>query len=174
MLKFTGASRFNFLIESMWDLSNSLSACNHATKLHVVRGAPQTVLPVLWKAWNITHLIFEKDTAGYGAIRDAEIRVLAANTGINVTDVLGHTLYDPVAIVNAHGGKATMSATAWHAVCLPHSNPSYGILNNRGRRRKNCQNRRDPFPLPINSRHPEIHLSQISRGLITQSIAPSI
>lgn len=102
----------------MRDLSNSLSTRNNNTKLHVVRGAPQTVLPVLWKSWGITHLIFEKDTAGYGAVRDAEIKNLATTAGINVIDILGHTLYDPEAIVKANGGKATMSATAWHAVRL--------------------------------------------------------
>ncbi|KAF7972152.1 hypothetical protein HWV62_11133 [Athelia sp. TMB] len=73
------------------------------------------MLPTLWKAWKITHLVFEKDTAGYSAIRDKQIKDLATEAKIEVLEVLGHTLYDPEAVVKAHGGKATMSAAAWHS-----------------------------------------------------------
>jgi len=100
----------------MHDLSTALSACNSKTKLHVVRGAPQVVLPYLFKEWNISHLVYEKDTAGYAAIRDCRINELASQAGIEVLSILGHTLYDPELVVKANGGKATMSLASWHAV----------------------------------------------------------
>lgn len=52
-------NRFNFLIESMNDLSRSLTRLNNESKLLVVRGSPYTLLPELWKTWGITHLVYE-------------------------------------------------------------------------------------------------------------------
>lgn len=100
----------------MHDLSTALSACNPMTKLHVVRGAPRVVLPYLFKEWGISHLVYEKDTAGYAAIRDRQITELASQAGVKVLSVLGHTLYDPELVVKENGGKATMSLASWHAV----------------------------------------------------------
>lgn len=103
----------------MQDLSNSLTDRNPKTKLHVLRGSPQSVLPILFKEWRISHLVYEKDTAEYAAVRDRQINALASHAGIKVFGVLGHTLYDPEAAVKANGGKATMSLSSWRAVRAP-------------------------------------------------------
>ncbi|KAN0085951.1 hypothetical protein V8E55_007085 [Tylopilus felleus] len=58
----------------MHGLSRSLSARNLKTKLQVVRGPPQTVVPALCSAWHITHLVFDKDNAAYAAVRDAVVK----------------------------------------------------------------------------------------------------
>ncbi|KAH7926248.1 hypothetical protein BV22DRAFT_1104439 [Leucogyrophana mollusca] len=108
-----GVNRLSFLLEGMQDLSLSLTACNPKTKLHVVRGPPQTVVPALCKAWNITHLVYEKDTAGYAAVRDAEVKASVTKAGVQVVDVLGHSLYDPQAIVDQNKGNPTMSISSW-------------------------------------------------------------
>ncbi|KAG8216499.1 hypothetical protein J3R82DRAFT_6614 [Butyriboletus roseoflavus] len=50
----------SFLLESMHDLSRTLSACNPKTKLHIIRGPPQTMVPALCPAWRIVHLVFEE------------------------------------------------------------------------------------------------------------------
>jgi cryptochrome len=44
----------------MSDLSSSLTELNPKQKLLVLRGSPEKVLPVVWKEWGITHLVFEK------------------------------------------------------------------------------------------------------------------
>ncbi|KAH7915052.1 FAD binding domain of DNA photolyase-domain-containing protein [Hygrophoropsis aurantiaca] len=119
-----GVNRCNFLLESIENLSFSLTACNPKAKLHVVRGPPQTVIPALCKAWNITHLVYEKDTAGYAAVRDAEIKAYVLKEGIEVIDILGHTLYDPQAIIELNGGKPTMSISSWSAAAKKLSSPS--------------------------------------------------
>lgn len=100
----------------MNELSNSLTTRNPKAKLLVVRGSPQTMLPLLFKEWGITHLVYEKDTSGYAARRDHQINTLASQAEIKVLAVLGHTLYDPEAVVKANGGKPTMSLTSWRAV----------------------------------------------------------
>ncbi|KAL8933139.1 MAG: hypothetical protein Q9211_005939, partial [Gyalolechia sp. 1 TL-2023] len=80
--------------------------------LFVIREAPQTVLSKLFKAWNITHLVFERDTDPYAKQRDAKVMELAREAGVQVVATRhGRTLYDPDELVKANGGKPTMSIT---------------------------------------------------------------
>lgn len=44
----------------MQDVSDGLKRVNEKQKLHVLRGSPEEVLPVVWKDWGITHMVFEK------------------------------------------------------------------------------------------------------------------
>lgn len=69
------------------------------------------MLPKLFKAWKISHLVFEKDTDAYGRDRDEEIKKLAKEAGVEVLAIPGRTLWDSDEIVKHNGGKPTMSAT---------------------------------------------------------------
>jgi deoxyribodipyrimidine photolyase len=60
ILQYLNVNRWNFLLESMSDLSSSLTELNPKQKLLVLRGSPEKVSPVVWKEWGITHLVFEK------------------------------------------------------------------------------------------------------------------
>ena len=93
------------------DLSASITKLNNKSKLFVVREAPQTVLIKLFKAWKITHLVFEKDTDAYARDRDKSVMKQAQEMGIEVIVKMGRTLYDPDELVKANGGKPTMSIT---------------------------------------------------------------
>jgi len=84
---------------------------NKKSKLFVVREAPQTVLSKLFKAWKITHLVFEKDTDAYARERDEDVKKQAEEAGVEVIVKMGRTLYDPDELVQANGGKPTMSIT---------------------------------------------------------------
>ncbi|CAE7232020.1 unnamed protein product [Rhizoctonia solani] len=108
-----GVNRFNFLIESMNDLSRSLTKLNDKSKLLVVRGSPYSVLPKLFRDWKITHLVYEIDTGGYAQERDKRVRELAARSKVEVMEVLGHSLYHPAEILEKNGGKATTTITQW-------------------------------------------------------------
>ena len=44
----------------MQDVSDRLKRVNDKQRLHVLRGSPEKVLPVVWKDWGITHMVFEK------------------------------------------------------------------------------------------------------------------
>jgi deoxyribodipyrimidine photolyase len=59
-----GVNRWQFLLESMQDVSDSLKRVNEKQRLHVLRGSPEEVLPVVWKDWGITHMVFEKVSSG--------------------------------------------------------------------------------------------------------------
>ena len=91
------------------DLSAFISKLNSKSKLHVIREAPQTLLPKLFKAWKVSHLVFEKDTDAYARERDAEVMKLAKEAGVEVIVKMGRTLYDPDELVKNNGGKPTMS-----------------------------------------------------------------
>lgn len=93
------------------DLSASITKLNSKSKLFVVREAPQTVLVKLFRAWKISHLVFEKDTDAYARSRDKEVMEIAKEEGVKVITKVGRTLYDPDELVKANGGKPTMSIT---------------------------------------------------------------
>jgi len=79
--------------------------------LLVVREAPQTLFPKLFKAWRISHLVFEKDTDAYARERDEKVMQLAREAGVEVVVRYGRTLWDSDELVRANGGKPTMSIT---------------------------------------------------------------
>jgi cryptochrome len=74
-----------------------------------MREAPQTLFQKLFKAWKMTHLVFEKDTDPYARDRDAAVMEAANEAGVEVVVRYGRTLWDPDELVNKNGGKPTMS-----------------------------------------------------------------
>lgn len=104
-----GVNRWQFLIDCQNDVSNSITKTNKNSKLLVVREAPQTLFPKLFKAWRITHLVFEKDTDAYARERDEQVREIANEMGIQVIVKTGRTLYDSDVLVETNHGKPTMS-----------------------------------------------------------------
>lgn len=91
------------------DLCKSITRLNSKSKLFVLREAPQTLFPKLFKAWNVTHLVFEKDTDPYARERDDVVAKAAHEAGVQVVIRSGRTLWDSDDIVASHGGKPTMS-----------------------------------------------------------------
>ena len=104
-----GSNRWQFLLDCQNDLSNSITKLNPKSKLFLIREAPQTLLPKLFKAWKVSHLVFEKDTDAYGRSRDTEVMKLAKEAGVEVVVKTGRTLYDSDELVKKNGGKPTMS-----------------------------------------------------------------
>jgi cryptochrome len=112
----------------MGDVSKSLTSLNKNSKLLVVRGSSISVLPSLFEQWKISHLVFEKDTAGYAAARDAKVKDAASKANVEVLEILGHTLYDPELVVKANGGKGPTSLSVWNKVRPPPVNASTGAV----------------------------------------------
>lgn len=110
-----GSNRFQFLLDCMNDVSSSITKLNKKQKLHVVREGAVTVLPKLFKKWEISHLVFEKDTDAYAKDRDAIVMEEAKKAGVEVIVKMGRTLWDPDEIVKANGGKPTMSMSQLRA-----------------------------------------------------------
>jgi cryptochrome len=104
-----GSNRWQYLIDCQNDLSQSITKLNQRSKLFLIREAPQTLFPKLFKAWNITHLVFEKDTDAYARERDEKVMQLANEAGVKVIVKVGRTLYDADELVRQNHGKPTMS-----------------------------------------------------------------
>ncbi|RSM15579.1 hypothetical protein CEP52_000590 [Fusarium oligoseptatum] len=106
-----GLNRWQFLLDCQNDLSKSITKLNPKSKLFVLREAPQTLFPKLFKAWKVTHLVFEKDTDSYARERDDVVTQAAKDAGVEVIVRTGRTLWDSDQILEKHGGKPTMSIT---------------------------------------------------------------
>ena len=135
-----GPNRWQFLIDCQNDVSQSLTKLNKKSKLFVLREPAVTLLPKLFKAWKISHLVFEKDTDTYGKERDAKVMEQAKKAGVKVIVKSGRTLWDSDEIVKAHNGKPTMSISQLQAtgaklgdielpIEAPKSLPDPGELN---------------------------------------------
>lgn len=112
-----GNNRWQFLLDCQNDLSNSITKINSKTKLLLMREAPQTLFPKLFKAWKITHLVFEKDTDAYARERDESIIRAAEEAGVEVIVRSGRTLWDSDKLVKQnHDGKPTMSISQVQSV----------------------------------------------------------
>ncbi|KAF7596870.1 hypothetical protein BBP40_011915 [Aspergillus hancockii] len=104
-----GPNRWKLLLESQSDLSDSYHKLNPKQTHWVVREEPQTLLPKLWKQWEVTHLVFEKDTDAYARDRDTAVTRLAEKDGVESNCQAGRNLFDPDQIVRRNDGKPTMN-----------------------------------------------------------------
>ncbi|KOS17971.1 Cryptochrome-2 [Escovopsis weberi] len=104
-----GPNRWQFLIDCQNDLSQSITKLNKKSKLFVLRGAPQTLLPEIFKAWKPTHLVFEKDTEPYARARDEAVAKAARDAGVEVITRTGRTLWDSDEVVEANSNRPTMT-----------------------------------------------------------------
>lgn len=100
-----------YSLDCQMDLSASITKLNPKSKLFLIREAPQTVLPKLFKSWKVTHIVFERDTDAYPRERDAAVTAAAEAAGVKVITRSGRTLWDSDAIVKQRDGKPTMSIT---------------------------------------------------------------
>jgi cryptochrome len=98
-------------IDSLNDVSTSITKINKKSKLFLLREAPQTLYPKLFKAWKVTHLVFEKDTDAYARDRDAAVIKAAKEVGVEVIVKSGRTLWDSDELVKNNGGNPTMTIT---------------------------------------------------------------
>ncbi|KAH8664996.1 FAD binding domain of DNA photolyase-domain-containing protein [Tricladium varicosporioides] len=116
-----GVNRWQFLIDCQNELSASITKRNPKSKLFLMREAPQTLFPKIFKAWKITHLVFEKDTDAYARDRDAAIISAAKEAGVKVIIRSGRTLWDSDELVKANNGQPTMSISQ-----VEHAGPKIG------------------------------------------------
>ncbi|MEW5299813.1 MAG: hypothetical protein WDW38_010854 [Sanguina aurantia] len=109
-----GVNRYNFLLESLADLDESLKA--RGSRLLVLRGKPEEVLPRVLKDWSISTLCFEVDTEPYAKARDARVAAMASSQGVNLRSFVSHTLYDTASIVRRNGGKVPLTMGSFNSL----------------------------------------------------------
>ncbi|XP_042562756.1 cryptochrome circadian regulator 5 [Clupea harengus] len=109
-----GINRWRFLIGALKDLDCSLRKLN--SRLFVVRGKPDEVLPELFRKWKITRLTFEVDTEPYSLQRDMEVLKLAGDHGVEVIQKISHTLYNLERIIDENNQKAPLTYVRFQTV----------------------------------------------------------
>ncbi|XP_031423159.1 cryptochrome circadian regulator 3b [Clupea harengus] len=102
-----GVNRWRFLLQCLEDLDSSLRKLN--SRLFVIRGQPANIFPRLFKEWNISRLTFECDSEPFGKERDAAIKKLASEAGVEVTVKTAHTLYNLDKIIEVNGGQPPLT-----------------------------------------------------------------
>ncbi|KAK7813749.1 hypothetical protein U0070_001455 [Myodes glareolus] len=96
-----------FLLQCLEDLDSNLRKLN--SRLFVIRGQPADVFPRLFKEWSITKLSIEYDSEPFGKERDAAIKKLATEAGVEVIVRISHTLYDLDKIIELNGGQPPLT-----------------------------------------------------------------
>ncbi|XP_067445312.1 cryptochrome-1b isoform X1 [Thunnus thynnus] len=109
-----GINRWRFLLHCLEDLDASLRKRN--SRLFVIRGQPTDVFPRLFKEWQITHLSYEYDSEPFGKERDAAVKKLASEAGVEVVVRISHTLYDLDKIIQVNGGQPPLTYKRFQAV----------------------------------------------------------
>uniref|UniRef100_A0AAQ4QMR5 Photolyase/cryptochrome alpha/beta domain-containing protein n=1 Tax=Gasterosteus aculeatus aculeatus TaxID=481459 RepID=A0AAQ4QMR5_GASAC len=102
-----GVNRWRFLLQCLEDLDANLRKLN--SRLFVIRGQPANVFPRLFKEWKISRLTFEYDSEPFGKERDAAIKKLAMEAGVEVIVKTSHTLYDLDKIIELNGGQPPLT-----------------------------------------------------------------
>uniref|UniRef100_A0A671NC59 Cryptochrome-1-like n=1 Tax=Sinocyclocheilus anshuiensis TaxID=1608454 RepID=A0A671NC59_9TELE len=102
-----GVNRWRFLLQCLEDLDSSLRKLNSC--LFVVRGQPANIFPRLFKEWKVSRLTFECDSEPFGKERDAAIKKLASEAGVEVITKISHTLHDLDRITELNGGQPPLT-----------------------------------------------------------------
>ena len=103
--------RANFLIECLQDLDASLQKLG--SRLYVLEGDPTTVLPNMWKEWDIGYLSWEGDESGepYAVQRDETLLTKAQDANLHVLVENSETLYPLEEYVKKAGTNKGVPAT---------------------------------------------------------------
>ncbi|XP_072282574.1 cryptochrome-1-like [Pyxicephalus adspersus] len=102
-----GCNRWNFLLESLEDLSHSLQKLN--SRLLVIQGDYKQVLRDHVQKWNITQVTVDLETEPYYKQMDDHIGEMGKELGFQVVSHVAHTLYDVRKIISLNGGKAPLT-----------------------------------------------------------------
>uniref|UniRef100_A0A673M7D5 Cryptochrome-1 n=1 Tax=Sinocyclocheilus rhinocerous TaxID=307959 RepID=A0A673M7D5_9TELE len=72
-------------------------------------GSSNVFTAILFKEWKITRLSYEYDSEPFGKDRDAAIKKLATEAGVEVFVRISHTLYDLDKIIELNGGQSPLT-----------------------------------------------------------------
>uniref|UniRef100_A0A8K9Y0L9 Cryptochrome circadian regulator 3b n=1 Tax=Oncorhynchus mykiss TaxID=8022 RepID=A0A8K9Y0L9_ONCMY len=147
-----GVNRWRFLLQCLEDLDASLQKLN--SRLFVIRGQPANIFPQLFKDWNTSQLTFECDSEPFGKERDAAIKKLATEAGVEVISRISHTLYDLDKIIELNGGHPPLTFKHFQTLVgsMPPPDAPVGALSRASMGR--CvtpvsDNHRDKYGVPL-------------------------
>ncbi len=98
-----GVNRYNFLLESLQDLDESLRKLG--SRLYVLKGKPEEQLQLALQQWKINVITYESDTEPYAKVRDKRLNEIFQAADIQVITFPTHTLNDLERYVSLSKGK---------------------------------------------------------------------
>ncbi|RXN05652.1 cryptochrome 2b [Labeo rohita] len=162
-----GVNRWRFLLQCLEDLDSSLRKLNSC--LFVIRGQPANIFPRLFKEWKVSRLTFECDSEPFGKERDAAIKKLASEAGVEVIVKISHTLYDLDRIIELNNGQPPLTYKRFQTLVSSMEPPDPPLEPLTRELMENCvtpisENHREKYGVPL--------LDEL--GFDTESLAPAV
>ena len=101
--EYVGVNRYNFLLECLHDLDIQLR--ERGSRLFVLRGKPEIVIPETAMRWGAQLVTFESDTEPYAKRRDKTVCEQLRSQGVKIFSSSSHLLTDPEEYIAASGGS---------------------------------------------------------------------
>lgn len=108
-----GTLRTQFLRDSLLDLDERLRG--KGSRLYVVIGKAETVIPEIADKFDVSLMLYERETAGWARNRDSAVCKSLKENNVQIQSFSGHTLYDSHRIIKANGGTPPSSMNALQA-----------------------------------------------------------
>ena len=101
---------WRFLLESLKDLDSRLQKKPYRTRLNVLVGQPTTLLPSLFKRWNVTKLTYQTSLQSSESVNHDQIfKVIAQQNDVEVSSFISHTLFNPADLIALNDGKVPLT-----------------------------------------------------------------
>ena len=96
-------NRCSFVLQSLADLDQSLRRLG--SRLYVVLGSPEDVIPALAQRWHATVVTYERDTEPVYRQREDRVAAALQARGVRLSVHVSHTLHDVERYWDALNGK---------------------------------------------------------------------
>lgn len=97
-----GINRYHFLLKTLTNLDSNLRAIG--SRLYIIRGNPEEVIPLIVNQWNVDLVTFEKDTEPYAIKRDTHICSTLRSQGVTISSISSHTIFSMEKYIAASKG----------------------------------------------------------------------
>ena len=105
--KYCKYNKISFLLECLEDLNSQL--CYYGGKINLVEGDPEDVIKVLSKQFSIQHLCFDQNSEPIWLDRDNAVKNYCGTHRIEVCESVSQSLWNPLEIIEAHGGTPPLT-----------------------------------------------------------------
>ncbi|CAH1250048.1 CRY1 [Branchiostoma lanceolatum] len=116
-----GDNQWRFVVQCLQDLDHRLRM--YGLRLFVVRGNAEAFFKEHFQKWNITQLTHDIETEHYHRFRDAAVRKIAEDAGVEVVNYVAHTLYNVDKIIEYNGGTAPLTYRKFQKVLRDFGKP---------------------------------------------------
>ncbi len=101
---------WRFLLEALHDIDSRLQKKPYCTRLNVLFGQPNFILPELYQKWNVKKITFQSSQISCESMKhDAIIKAMSRQYNVEAVSSFSHTLFDPQFVISLNNGKVPLS-----------------------------------------------------------------